>query len=212
MAPRRRRVRALGGRERPAPASRRRRRPGGLLGDGRAQVAERPLRLRDRALRRPGRAPARDERDRRVPDPGRRHRGTRADGVHARSSRGARARFRSTRRSATLGRDGSRASSSSAAASTRAPSPSGSRELPGCEVLNEVVLNQVLFRFADDATTTAALGGGAGRRRGVDERHDLGRAARDPAVRLGVADDGGRHRADGRGVRAALARRLQVSD
>ena len=29
--------------------------------------------------------------------------------------------------------------------------------LPGCEVLNEVVLNQVLFRFADDATTTSAL-------------------------------------------------------
>ena len=31
------------------------------------------------------------------------------------------------------------------------------RELSGCEVLNEVVLNQVLFRFGDDATTTAAL-------------------------------------------------------
>ncbi len=30
-------------------------------------------------------------------------------------------------------------------------------ELPGCEVLNEVVLNQVLFRFADDETTAAAL-------------------------------------------------------
>jgi glutamate/tyrosine decarboxylase-like PLP-dependent enzyme len=30
-------------------------------------------------------------------------------------------------------------------------------ELPGCEVLNDVVLNQVLFRFADDATTTGAL-------------------------------------------------------
>jgi glutamate/tyrosine decarboxylase-like PLP-dependent enzyme len=30
-------------------------------------------------------------------------------------------------------------------------------ELPGCEVLNDVVLNQVLFRFADDATTDAAL-------------------------------------------------------
>ena len=29
--------------------------------------------------------------------------------------------------------------------------------LPGCEVLNEVVLNQVLFRFADDATTGSAL-------------------------------------------------------
>ena len=30
-------------------------------------------------------------------------------------------------------------------------------ELPGCEVLNDVVLNQVLFRFADDATTRDAL-------------------------------------------------------
>ena len=33
----------------------------------------------------------------------------------------------------------------------------GVAELPGCEVLNEVVLNQVLFRFADDATTAAVL-------------------------------------------------------
>ena len=30
-------------------------------------------------------------------------------------------------------------------------------ELPGCEVLNDVVLNQVLFRFEDDTTTAAAL-------------------------------------------------------
>lgn len=30
-------------------------------------------------------------------------------------------------------------------------------ELPGCEVLNEVELNQVLFRFADDETTQAVL-------------------------------------------------------
>jgi glutamate/tyrosine decarboxylase-like PLP-dependent enzyme len=29
--------------------------------------------------------------------------------------------------------------------------------LPGCEVLNEVVLNQVLFRFADDETTRSVL-------------------------------------------------------
>jgi glutamate/tyrosine decarboxylase-like PLP-dependent enzyme len=29
--------------------------------------------------------------------------------------------------------------------------------LPGCEVLNEVILNQVLFRFADDETTDAVL-------------------------------------------------------
>jgi glutamate/tyrosine decarboxylase-like PLP-dependent enzyme len=33
----------------------------------------------------------------------------------------------------------------------------GVAALPGCEVLNEVVLNQVLFRFADDETTRAAL-------------------------------------------------------
>ena len=33
----------------------------------------------------------------------------------------------------------------------------GVSELPGCEVLNEVVLNQVLFRFADDETTQAAM-------------------------------------------------------
>jgi glutamate/tyrosine decarboxylase-like PLP-dependent enzyme len=30
-------------------------------------------------------------------------------------------------------------------------------KLPGCEILNEIVLNQVLFRFADDETTSAAL-------------------------------------------------------
>ena len=30
-------------------------------------------------------------------------------------------------------------------------------ELPGCEVLNDVTINQVLFRFADDETTTAVL-------------------------------------------------------
>ena len=30
-------------------------------------------------------------------------------------------------------------------------------EIPGCEILNDVVLNQVLFRFDDDATTNALL-------------------------------------------------------
>ncbi|HET6682585.1 MAG TPA: pyridoxal-dependent decarboxylase, partial [Gaiella sp.] len=33
----------------------------------------------------------------------------------------------------------------------------GIAELPGCEVLNDVVLNQVLFRFADDEATSSAL-------------------------------------------------------
>ena len=35
----------------------------------------------------------------------------------------------------------------------------GVAELSGCQVLNEVVLNQVLFRFADDATTKRVLAG-----------------------------------------------------
>jgi glutamate/tyrosine decarboxylase-like PLP-dependent enzyme len=34
----------------------------------------------------------------------------------------------------------------------------GVSELPGCELLNDVVINQVLFRFADDETTNAVLG------------------------------------------------------
>jgi glutamate/tyrosine decarboxylase-like PLP-dependent enzyme len=33
----------------------------------------------------------------------------------------------------------------------------GLAKLPGCEVLNEIVLNQVLIRFEDDASTDAAL-------------------------------------------------------
>lgn len=33
----------------------------------------------------------------------------------------------------------------------------GVSTLPGCEILNEVNLNQVLFRLGDDAATTATL-------------------------------------------------------
>ena len=33
----------------------------------------------------------------------------------------------------------------------------GVSRLPGCEVLNEVAINQVLFRFTDDETTNAVL-------------------------------------------------------
>ena len=56
VAPRRRSVRALGGRQ-PGPAPPRRRRRGrGLVGDRRAQVAQRPVRLRADVLRRDRRA------------------------------------------------------------------------------------------------------------------------------------------------------------
>ena len=86
-------------------------------------------------------------------------------------------------------------------------------ELDGCEVLNEVVLNQVLFRFADDATTTAALAAvQAGGEAWMSGTTWDGR----PAIRLSVS--GWRTTGDdiGRTVSAfaqALARReLQVSD
>jgi aromatic-L-amino-acid decarboxylase len=35
----------------------------------------------------------------------------------------------------------------------------GMADLPGCTVLNEVVINQVLFHFEDDTTTQSVLGG-----------------------------------------------------
>ena len=81
-------------------------------------------------------------------------------------------------------------------------------ELPGCEVLNEVVLNQVLFRFADDATTARDARGGAGERRGVDERDDVGRPGRDPPLGVELADDRGRRRPHRRGLRGRARDRV----
>ena len=49
---------------------------------------------------------------------------------------------------------------------------------PAARSLNDVVLNQVLFRFEDDERTRAVPRGGAGRGRGMDEPDDVGRAAR----------------------------------
>ena len=80
---RRRRVRAVGGGQPVPPAPGARRRAGRLVGDRRAQVAQRPVRLRDRVRPRPRGAPRRDLRDRRVPRAGRR-RPARADGLDAR--------------------------------------------------------------------------------------------------------------------------------
>ena len=53
-----------------------------------------------------------------------------------------------------LGRDGRRPSSSSAAATTRAAFAELLGAEPGVEILNDVVLNQVLVRFGDDDETT----------------------------------------------------------
>ena len=53
-----------------------------------------------------------------------------------------------------LGREGVAALVERTCAHARAIAD-GVRALPGCELLNDVVLNQVLFRFADDETTRA---------------------------------------------------------
>ena len=96
--PRRRRVRALGGRPRVAPAPRRRRRPRGLVGDRRAQVAQRPVRLGHRVHRSPGVAQRRVLGPRRVPRLRRDNARRRSTGT--RSTRAAPAASRSTPRSA----------------------------------------------------------------------------------------------------------------
>jgi glutamate/tyrosine decarboxylase-like PLP-dependent enzyme len=57
----------------------------------------------------------------------------------------------------TLGRTGVRDLVERSCARARALAD-GLARLPGCEVLNDVVLNQVLIRFEDDATTDAVLG------------------------------------------------------
>ena len=57
-------------------------------------------------------------------------------------------------------------------------------ELPGCEILNEVVLNQVLFRFEDDEATDAFIAAVQACGRGVARRDAVGRPAR---VRLSVS-------------------------
>ena len=103
-----------------------------------------------------------------------------------------------------LGRERRRATSSSGCCEHARAFAERIARLPGCEVLNDVVLNQVLFRFADDATTTAALAAvQAGGEAWMSGTTWDGRA-RDPAVGLGLADDGGGHRAHGRAFAPAL--------
>jgi hypothetical protein len=70
VAARRRRLRALGRRLARAPPPARRTRASRLVGNGRPQVAERPVRLRRRVLRASGRARRLDGRRRRVPPAG----------------------------------------------------------------------------------------------------------------------------------------------
>ncbi len=78
-------------------------------------------------------------------------------------------------------------------------------ELDGVEVLNEVVLNQVLFRFESDERTDEALARVQASGRDLDERHDLGRPQGDPGLGLELADRRRGDRPRRRGVRARYA-------
>ena len=107
----------------------------------------------------------------------------RADGLHARvlapGPRGA----RRTRRLRSLGRCGI-AELVERCCDAAAALASGLARIPGCTILNEVVLNQVLVRFDADERTTASARSVPGGRRGMDERHRLGGQ---PAIRFSVS-------------------------
>ena len=79
--------------------------------------------------------------------------------------------------------------------------------LPGFELLNDVVLNQVLFRFESDDANRRCSAPRSGQRRSVAERDDLGRTARDPYLRVELADERRGRRAHRRGVRGRRLRR-----
>ena len=158
------------------------------MGDRRAQVAERPLRLRARPLRHPESHRAAMSSRAVVPDPGRGRAACRPVRLDARVlPPGARLPVYAALRS--LGRTGSPSSSSAAAHGAHA-SPTGSPSSTGVEVLNEVVLNQVLVRFEPTSATRRALARVQHAGTCLAERHHLGRPQGDPRLRLQLADRG----------------------
>ena len=66
--------------------------------------------------------------------------------------------------------------------------------LPGVEVLNDVVLNQVLVGFGDDGRDRGGDRGRPGLRRRLVRRHDMGGPGGRPHLDLGLVDHRGRHR------------------
>ena len=182
------------------------RRAGGLLGDGRAQVAQRPVRQRACVRRASRRPPRRDAAHRGVP---RRGRGSpRPDGLDARVL-AAGTRVRRLRGAALTRPVGRRRAGRALVCSSPPVRGRRSCELDGCEVLNEVVLNQVLFRFADDETTNAVLAAvqasGEAWMSGTSWDGALG----DPAVGVELADERARHRARARRLRGRARRRSE---
>ena len=100
-----------------------------------------------------------------------------------------------------LGREGITALVDRCCAHARAIAE-GLAALPGCEIVNDVVLNQVLFRFEDDERTQAILAAVQQGGRGVDEPDHLGREVHDPHLGRRMADERARRRAHRRRLRA----------
>ena len=126
-----------------------------LVGDRRAQVAQRPVRRRRRVLRASRLAPGRARDPLGLPHPRRPDAGR--DPLdwtpeHSRRARG----FSTYAALRSLGRSGVAELVERTCARARALADALA-ELPGCEILNEVVLNQVLFRFEDDEATDAFI-------------------------------------------------------
>ena len=204
VAPRRRRLRHLGRRLAAAAPPRRRPRARRLVDDRRAQVAERPLRLRDRLLQASRVAPRGDDDRRLVPDPGRgRAAGARPGRLGAgvlaprprllglrraplaRPQRAGRAGRALLRRRDALRRADRRA--------RRRRAPERGRAQPGALPLR--------VRRADRRGARAR----AGERPDLAERHDLGRPQGDPRLGLELADRRRGDRPRRRGVRSGYA-------
>ena len=140
-----------------------------LLGDRRAQVAERPVRQRPRIRPRRRRAARRDGGDAPITCPPSRACATRP--TTRRSSRAVRAASTSGRRCA---RSAARDSPSSSSATAGRPRRfAEGLAAAGYEILNDVVLNQVLVSFGDARDDAARDRRRAGRRHVLVRRHGL---------------------------------------
>ena len=161
LAARRRRVRAVGAAPPTArhhlAAGRRARR---LVGHRRAQVAQRPLRLRPRLLRPPGGPPPRPRRARRLP--GARPPGSATPSTGRPSSPAAPGASPSTRRCA--GSAGPASAELVDRCCDLAQRFAVGLEAMDAEVLNDVVLNQVLVSFGSDERDASGHRAPAGRR------------------------------------------------
>ena len=175
------------------------------MGDRRAQVAQRAVRRRHRVLRAPrSHRAALGIRSAYLlhadPDAGRDPLDWTPE--HSRRARG----FSTYAALRSLGRSGVAELVERTCARARALAEALA-ELPGCEILNDVVLNQVLFRFEDDEATDAFIAAVQDGGRGLARRDGVGRPARRSALGLELAHDRGRRRARRRGVRGGARRR-----